>query len=403
MLRKAEEALQTTKRVMNPWEIWLWPWIAASALTWGALETVHGSLEANDGDAALPRVSEPEWASPNHVTIEIDAMRVRDFSAARDKRRSTLIVAPFALHDARIADLSSGHSLIETLRANGCSRLFLVEWKSATAKTKLRTIDSHLCDLNVAVDDIGPPVDLIGLCQGGWLSLIYAARFAGKVRRLVLAGAPIDLMAEPSIPSAEARMTPEAVIDDMIRAGDGLVLGRTLLDLWPREDDETAFVIDALQFPGAPANEKDRRTVETFLRWQRRTLDLPGPYFSEVFDWLFRENRIAAGRFRALGRLVDLRELRCPLFLLAGDRDGGASPGGGDAHGRAAARCRNGDCFLWPSRSVHGSGHVEKRMASYCAVAVRATCPRGQIAGNDEMISVAPRSEFVSDLRNSPG
>jgi hypothetical protein len=85
MLRKAEEALQTTKRVMNPWEIWLWPWIAGSA---------------------LPRVSEPEWASPNHVTIELDAMRVRDFSAARSKRRSTLIVAPFALHDARIADLS---------------------------------------------------------------------------------------------------------------------------------------------------------------------------------------------------------------------------------------------------------------------------------------------------------
>jgi len=312
---------------MNPWEIWLWPWIAASALTRGALETGRGSMEANDGDVALPRVSEPEWASPNHVTSEFDAMRVRDFSVARSKQRSTLVVAPFALHDARIADLSSGHSLIETLRANGCSRLFLVEWKSATAKTKLRTIDSYLCDLNVAVDDIGPPVDLIGLCQGGWLSLVYAARFAGKVRRLVLAGAPIDLMAEPSLPSAEARITPEAVIDDMIRAGDGLVLGRTLLELWPREHDESAFVIDALQFPGAPANEKDRRTVETFLRWQRRTLDLPGPYFLEVFDWLFRENRIAAGRFHALGRLVDLRELRCPLFLLAGDRDSIATAG----------------------------------------------------------------------------
>jgi hypothetical protein len=149
---------------MNPWEIWLWPWIAASALTRRALETGHGSMEmeANDGDAALPRVSEPEWASPNRVAIDLDAMRVRDFSVARDKRRSTLVVAPFALHDARIADLSSAHSLIEKLRANGCSRLFLVEWKSATAKTKLRTIDSHLCDLNVAVDDIGPPVDLIG-------------------------------------------------------------------------------------------------------------------------------------------------------------------------------------------------------------------------------------------------
>ena len=102
MLRKAEEALQTTKRVMNPWEIWLWPWIVASALTRRAR-----SMEANDGDAALPRVSEPEWASPNHVTIELDAMRLRDFSVARGKRRPTLIVAPFALHDARSPRSSS--------------------------------------------------------------------------------------------------------------------------------------------------------------------------------------------------------------------------------------------------------------------------------------------------------
>jgi hypothetical protein len=82
---------------------------------------------------------------------------------------------------------------------------------------------------------------------------------------------PPRVEAEPSMPSAQARMTPEAVIDDLIRTGNGLVLGRTLLDLWPQEHDESAFVIDALQFHGPPTNEKDRRTVEAFLRWQRRT------------------------------------------------------------------------------------------------------------------------------------
>lgn len=311
---------------MNPWEIWLWPWIVASALARRALETIHGSIETIDNNAALA-LNESEWVSPNHVTVELDAMSLRDFSLAPSKQRPVLVVAPCALHDARIADLAAGHSLIEALRDNDCRRLFLIEWKSATAKTKLRTIDSYLSDLNVAMDDIGPPVDLIGLCQGGWLSLIYAARFREKVRRLVLVGAPIDVMAEPSQPSARARMTPDAVIDDIIRAGNGLVLGRTLLDLWPQADDESAFIVDALQFPGPPVNEKGRRTIETFRRWQQRPLNLPGPYFSEVCAWVFRENRIAAGRFCALGRRVDLRELHCPLFLLAGDRDSIATPG----------------------------------------------------------------------------
>jgi poly(3-hydroxyalkanoate) synthetase len=118
----------------------------------------------------------PEWTTPNRVVVDLAALRLRDFSVAQEGRHPTLVVAPFALHDAALADLAPGHSLVETLLANGCSRLFLAEWKSATMETRLHTIDTQLAALNVAVDDIGPPVDLIGLCQGGWLSLVYAAR-----------------------------------------------------------------------------------------------------------------------------------------------------------------------------------------------------------------------------------
>src|SRR6185312_13238295 len=67
-----------------------------------------------------------------------------------------------------------------------------------TSETRYFTIDNYLADLNVAVDELGTPVDLIGLCQGGWLALVYAARFPKKVRRLVLVGAPIDIAAAES-------------------------------------------------------------------------------------------------------------------------------------------------------------------------------------------------------------
>ena len=76
---------------------------------------------------------------------------------------------------------------------SGRSRVFVTDWRSATPEMRYFTIDSYLADLNVAVDQLGPPVDLIGLCQGGWLALVYAARFPTKVRRLVLVGAPIDI------------------------------------------------------------------------------------------------------------------------------------------------------------------------------------------------------------------
>ena len=41
-------------------------------------------------------------------------------------------------------------------------------------------IDVYLGDLNVAVDDLGGRVSLVGLCQGGWLAAAYAAVFRRK-------------------------------------------------------------------------------------------------------------------------------------------------------------------------------------------------------------------------------
>ena len=235
----------------------------------------------------------PEWTTPNRMVVDLAALRLRDFSVAQEGRHPALVVAPFALHDAAVADLAPGHSLVETLLANGCSRLFLAEWKSATMETRLHTIDTQLAALNVAVDDTGPPADLIGLCQGGWLSLVYAARFPRKVRRLVLAGAPVDITAAPSALSTAANPITGVMIDELIRLGDGLVRERHMA----------------------------RRAEATFTRWDRRTLDLPAPYYRQVLDWFYRENRLAVGTFPALGRRINLRNFHCPLFLLAGARD----------------------------------------------------------------------------------
>src|SRR5262249_58186098 len=99
----------------------------------------------------------------------------------------------YALHRALVADCAPGHSIVATLRSSGLERLYVADWRSAAPDMRFLSIDSYLAELNVAIDQIGPPVDLVGLCQGGWLSLLYAARFPEKVRRLVLVGAPVDL------------------------------------------------------------------------------------------------------------------------------------------------------------------------------------------------------------------
>ncbi|HEY2895061.1 MAG TPA: hypothetical protein VGJ16_12630, partial [Pirellulales bacterium] len=64
----------------------------------------------------------------------------------------TLLCTPLALHGAAIADLAAGHSLVAALCGAGIERLFMADWRSASADMRFLGIDEYLADLNVLVD-----------------------------------------------------------------------------------------------------------------------------------------------------------------------------------------------------------------------------------------------------------
>ena len=111
-----------------------------------------------------------------------------------------------------IADFHQGQSLIQTLLANGIDHVALTDWKSATGDMKDLDIDNYLADVVVAIDDLGGRVNLVGLCQGGWVSAMIAARFPDKVNSLVLAGAPIDTDAGDGPIKRMAKASPHVVL-----------------------------------------------------------------------------------------------------------------------------------------------------------------------------------------------
>ena len=172
-------------------------------------------------------------------------------------------------------------------------------------------IDAYLSDLNVAVDDLRGCASLVGLCQGGWLAAAYAARFPRKVAKLALAGAPIDLAAAESHITRSLASVPSMTIAQVVALGGGRVFGFLALALWSRE----SAAEEALQCAG------DRKMMERFDQWNARTVDLPGAYFMQTAEWIFRENRLARGSFPALGRCVGLSGIEAPIFVLAAADD----------------------------------------------------------------------------------
>ena len=298
----------------------LWPALAALSVGEMASEFAEQWVRFAGVGEPSPDVGGPAWTTENQVVLELPTMRLRDFSL-RPVGHPAVICAPFALHQATIADFAPGHSLIAVLRAEGMSRLLLTQWRSASTQMQFFSIDTYLSDLNVAVDELGGRADLIGLCQGGWMALMFAARFPGKVRKLVLAGAPIDLGAGESSLSRLASAVPLAVFRDLVRLGGGRILGARALDLWGGQAITSQSIRETLQLPPHVAGSRLADLEARFRDWYGRTVDLPGQYYLEVVDCLFKQNLLAQGRFVALGRRIDLAAVRTTMFLLAARED----------------------------------------------------------------------------------
>jgi poly(3-hydroxyalkanoate) synthetase len=333
----------------SPYAALFWPALAAASASeiasFAAAQLLTLAVDAGEDHAT----EEPEGVTPSKIVLELNTVRLRDFSRA-GAGVATLLCVPFALHGAAVADLADEHSLVATLLAAGIDRLFLAGWRRATPQMRFLGIDAYLAELNVLVDHIGGAVDLVGLCQGGWLSLLYAARFPDKVRKLVMAGAPVDIAAQQSGLSVMANTSPLAIFQGLVNAGDGRVIGRHIARLWGTDHPDATDIRRSLQTPEPIGSPEFARLEAIFNDWNSWTLDLPGTYYLEVIEKLYKRNELVAGAFVALGQTVDLTRLELPIYLLAGDADEVIAPGQLFALARlAATRPEDVVCELVPS------------------------------------------------------
>ena len=283
------------------WNVLGWPWL------W-PFPTLPSS--APDGAAM------PGWTTPHREALALPVARLLDFSGENAREGvPVLVVAPFALHRAMLADFAPGFSLMETLRAQLSAPLHLFEPLSATAETADCGIDDYLHALSAAIDEAGGRVRLVGLCQGGWLALMLAARFPHKVERLALVGSPIDVDAAGSASVTRARATTGEAVQALLDMSGGVMRGAMMLDDWHSDPMDEARIAGILQ-----VDELDAGLHERFMRWHLAPLDLPGRYCLEVSD-MFRENSLARGEFTALGRKVDLARYTAPMLMMAGEHD----------------------------------------------------------------------------------
>jgi polyhydroxyalkanoate synthase len=215
-----------------------------------------------------------------------------------------------------VLDLQPDRSLVRRLLEAGLT-VYLIDWgdpDEADSGTELEDyIETHLGGSVRHILDTHDleALDLLGVCQGGVLSLIYAALHGEQVANLVTLTTPVDFHTSDNLLSKWVRG-----LDTELIARTGNVSGETLnalfLALMP-------FRLTQHKYVRLLTGAADQRTVEDFVRMERWIFDSPpqaARAFAQFVRWLYQENRLVRGTLKIAGRPVRLREVRQPVLNL---------------------------------------------------------------------------------------
>ena len=304
----------------------LWPMQYQQVMIEKGIEVAARNMKFLNEEMKLEHDLKPTLATPNAVRLNLRTMTLREYGSPVEGGIPTLVDAPHAGHTAVIADYHKGQSLIETLMANGHPHVLLTDWKSATPDMANLEVDNYLEEMLAVIEDLGGKVNLIGLCQGGWVSAMIAARFPDKVNSLVLAGAPIDTNAGDGPIKKMAQKSPMSFYEEMVAASKGLMPGRFMLQGWKNMHPEQHYFKNYIELYENIDDAAYLSKEETFESWYENPIDLPGRWYLQVIGQLFKENRFANGEFVGLGRVLKLSDITCPTYLLAGADDDITTP-----------------------------------------------------------------------------
>jgi poly(3-hydroxyalkanoate) synthetase len=268
----------------------------------------------------------PGWHLPHRTVLRTAFAHVHDFSPADADPGvvPTLVLPPQAGHSSHVVDFAPGQSQLAVLLDAGLTRLFAMEWRPATVATRHVTITDYLDLVDRVVQELGGRVNLVGDCQGGWLSAIYAALNPERVNTLTLAGAPIDFHAGDSLIAASTKVLTGALgmapYRALVALNGGNMSGRAVLTnfILMQPQTEVGRQLALLENLDDPEHVERYRQFED---WFKHTQDIPGAFYLWLVEHLFHRNELIDGRLVIDGRRADLAHITCPLFLLAGARD----------------------------------------------------------------------------------
>ena len=261
--------------------------------------------------------------TPYDVVWEEDRVKLKHYRPTTEPTLKTPLFIVYAqVNRETMLDLQPGRSVVETFLAAGLD-IYMLDWWYPTRKDRYLTLDDHVNGyIDGAVDFILEKhgidqLNIMAICQGGTMSVMYAALHPEKVKNLILTVTPTNFDHDAGLLNVWARsLDPDKLVASYGNIpGDIMNLGFLLLN-------PARLMID--KYVGLLENIHSKDFVENFVRMERWIFDspdLPGETFREFLQWMFRENRLIKNELVLGGKKVDLKNITMPVLNIYGKYD----------------------------------------------------------------------------------
>ena len=252
-----------------------------------------------------------------------DKLKLYRYDRETPPTYKTPVLIVYALVNTyKMLDIQPDRSYIQNLLTAGLD-VYLIDWGNPTKVDKYLNIDDYVNGyINNCVDFIRKKnrvekINILSICQGGTLSVIYSSLYPNKVKNLVTHVTPVDFSTNDGL---LFRWSRDMDFDKVVEGFDGLIPGEFLNQGF--ELLKPMMKLQKQQTLTGALGDKDK--LVNFLRmekWISESPDQAGECFKEFMQELYQENKLIKGELEVGGKKVNLKNLTSNLLNIYATED----------------------------------------------------------------------------------